>query len=893
MTSKTGALGVSTLAAFAFCLLTASPAMATGPIGTCASGVPMLWAGGAANVPFNPDQGDLGPVDHAAAVAAVQAAFDVWGAVSTSTASYTNAGELPVDVDITNFDPFLNPTAPDGLSAIVFDDTGEIFDLLFGPGSGVLGFAGPEWIETATCTVIEGVSFLNGPSFDDAQAASDVMVHEFGHYSGLGHTQVNGFNLLGGDPTGPAPGPGFGDSPLTEIETMYPFYFGPTSGTSSLEKDDESGIAALYPEATFAATTGTIAGTIFAPKGMVPVTGINVIARNPADPFNDAVSALSGDYSFTSSSDDPVAGQYTLRGLTPGVNYVVYVDGIGPGGFSTQPRSLPGAEEFHNGANESNDPTVDDPQVSVPVFSVAGSPSAGIDVVFNLIPPGPIVLGDDSSVEIFPDQSFNFCGTVYSSFFVNSNGSVSFGASDTSFAETDQDFLIGPPRIAGLWDDLNPGVGGAVSWNQTATNIEVSFENVPEFGAAAGSNTFKVSMIPLQPLSLFTVTWGAMTATDGLAGYSCGGRDTSSYETQSDLRDTSFVVGLQKAAVYQRFVPAGSPNDLDNHSVFFIAPPLPLQDLIESGNDPQTDSHQITLPFSSLNLQTRIDPPGNDVDFYRFQANVGDIIVAELVPGNPGTDMVLGLLRKVGSDFVVLVTNDDGGAGLLSRFAVEIGESGTYHLGVSTFPDFDFSGDGGDFGRYVLSVVKYRGDLLDPGDDDFTEVPLGFSFPFQGGSWTSTFVNSNGNLTFGAGSTDFSETVAEFLAGPPRIAPLWSDLSPQFGFIITEPSPNTMIVHYASVPEFFDDRPNYFSVELKKSGRVRSGWLASSRGSSIVGVTEGNGAADPGPSDLSSSPTWPVSGTTYEPFTGGAVPFFFGAQFSNFDLFFKILTFTP
>jgi hypothetical protein len=34
-------------------------------------------------------------------------------------------------------------------------------------------------------------------------------------------------------------------------------------------------------------------------------------------------------------------------------------------------------------------------------------------------------------------------------------------------------------------------------------------------------------------------------------------------------------------------------------------------------------------------------------------------------------------------------------------------------------------------------------------------------------------------------------------------------------------------------------------------------------------VTEGGGAANPGESDLSSSPTWPVLGTTYEQFVSG------------------------
>lgn len=854
------------------------PAYATGPLANCQSGQPYLWAAGGANIPFNPDQGDLGPLTNAMAVALVQQAFDVWGAVPTATVSYVNAGPLPIDVDITNFGPYLNAPAPDGLSAIVFDDTGEIFDLLYGPGSGILGFAGPEWGDPSLCEITEGLSFLNGPAFTDSTYALDVMVHEFGHYTNLAHTAVNGQIFLAGDSSGPSPYNTFGSpASITVIETMYPFYFGPGSGTSTLEADDIAGVSTLYPAAGYLAGTATIQGTIYASNGTTRLSGVNVIARNIADPFADAVSALSGDYTDSTLQADPVVGTFTLNGLTPGAEYAVFVDQIIDGGFSTTPITLPGPEEFHSGAAESNNISSPDPaDIYAGVTVVAGVPATGVDVIFNAIGPGdPIPLGDDDFEEISLPFTFSYCGIDYNSVVINSNGSLTFGSGDSDYTESVAEFLGDQPRIAGLWDDLSPNSGGTIVYDFTSNEFFVTFTDVPEY-PNSGANTFQFTLH--RSSNQVDITYGSLTATDGLAGLSCGGRVTTGFEMEVDL--SSLIAPGQTinpttaAAVYEDF--AGNDNDLADLELRFNSPNA-FKDTGEPNNTPGKAT-RVNLPYSSVDRFTAIEPVGGDVDFFRVRLDQGFTFLAEIVSGD--LDSLIGLFDADGN---LVASDDDGGSGLLSRLSYPVATSGTYYLAVTTYPDFGFTGAGGSGGRFVLNMSSIQGFVLSLGDDDSEEVALPFAFPFQGTSYTSVFVNSNGNLTFGSGDTDFSESVSEFLSDQPRIAPLWDDLNPSSaGSIVVSQTASSWTVSFEGVPEFFSTIGNTFAVTLSADGGIDFEYGATAGSDALVGITPGGGAADPGETDLSAAGALPASGTTYELFLSG-----------EFDLDNLLLMFVP
>jgi hypothetical protein len=866
--------------AIALLLGLAAPAFANGPLDNCAPGQPFLWPNNGANIPWNPDQGGLGPLTNAQAVALVASAFQAWGDIPTAATTYSQGALLPVDVNSTNFAPFLSPVAPDGLSAIVFDQNGAIFNLLFGPGSGILGFATPEWVNLVTCEVLEGVSFINGGAFTGptAQAvALDILVHEFGHYQNLAHTVVNGQITGFGDHSGPSPNNTFPLGSLTgKIETMYPFYFGTAAGTSTPALDDVAGLSTLYPEPSFASSTGSITGVIVAPNGSTRLTGVNVIARNIANPADDAVSSISSDFTNNYTPGGPLVGTYTLRGLTPGAQYAIFVDRIQGGGFSTPPLvTLPGPEELYNGANETNSSATDNATEFAPVSVAAGATQSGINILFNAPGPGaPLPLGDDGTVEIFLPFTFEICGQPFESVFINANGNLTFGAGSGDFSESVPEFLSGPPRIAGVWDDLNPGAGGSVSFQQNQNVFTVTYQNVPEF-VNTGANTFSIELH--RSSNHVEIRYGSLTAADGLAGVSCGAFATSGFETPEDLNrdDDRRELKLQPAR-FELFGP-GNPLDLANYRAKFNAKAI-FDDAFEPNNT-LAQAGPISLPFQSVNVDalTAIRPAGNDVDFFSFSVEAGEFLAIEVVRG--GLDSLIGLFDA--DTGALLAIDDDGGDGLLSRLLLQANVDLNLALAVTTFPDSDFSGDGVGGGRYVLNVTKYQGTLVAAGDDTATLVNLGFNFPYQGANRTSVFVNSNGNLTFGAGSTDFSETVPELLSGPPRIAPRWDDLDARGGLVIATPGSGSVTFHFVSVPEFASTSPNYFSVELRDDGAIGFNYFATTLTDGLTGVTQGGGAANPGETDLSQDRLNPATGTTYELFTGTEV----------FDLFFSELDF--
>lgn len=391
ISSKKTCLALVTAFAIMLLLIRVS-ANAGGPLVVTTDGDSAGW-NNSVSVPYITDQGNLGQLSNSDAVTLTEDLFKIWENVSTATISYSRKGSIDVDVDAANFGTYIGPfgghTAPLGDSVVVYDADGTIFDTLFGVGTSVVGFAAMTYFSDGASIVpigdpvppgaktIEALTFLNGKWIDGlAQNGeltldqySAVFVHEFGHFSGLDHTQIHGIN-----------GPPDSDIHRTApVETMFPFLI--TSAQQTLERDDMVALSSLYPTPGFSLTTGTVTGTVLASDG-TPLSGINVIARNTLDD-SDAVSYVSG-------ANLVDKGEYTIAGLIPGVKYTIEVqevDYVHTGGSSVGPFSpaviMPGPPEFYNGAAEGPNPAADSAAESVPVQTSAGSVTGDIDITLN------------------------------------------------------------------------------------------------------------------------------------------------------------------------------------------------------------------------------------------------------------------------------------------------------------------------------------------------------------------------------------------------------------------------------------------------------------------------------------------------------------------------------
>jgi hypothetical protein len=304
----------------------------------------------------------------------------------------------------------------DGGLYVIYDQTGAVIEEYFGaPRDQVLGIAFAEFGEDRDGdgypeTIIKATAVMNGYAVSHESYPADqpwmpqpdiggkrvagVFTHEFGHAINLSHSQVNGqlayFSVPGRELAPGVPGcvaPSYrydlNDSSIARtspqyIETMFPF-IDPTGNDlegrsggqeqSTVDRpDDIAGISNLYPTAAYLKNRGAITGTLYLKDRRTPYGGINIIARNVANPLGDAVSAMTGDQTQGKVGPD---GRFRISNLTPGQQYVLYTEEIIAGGYPTNPTALVSQAEYWN-SGEQTSVTADNPCLSTPIVAEAG-----------------------------------------------------------------------------------------------------------------------------------------------------------------------------------------------------------------------------------------------------------------------------------------------------------------------------------------------------------------------------------------------------------------------------------------------------------------------------------------------------------------------------------------
>ncbi|HYG99338.1 MAG TPA: hypothetical protein VD837_09420 [Terriglobales bacterium] len=418
-----------------FVLLAASMAYAGGPliVGSPVlpnDGEPLVWNVATMPITYTVDPGPLAKtpngtvvLDNAAGRARVQSLFAVWQAAPDAALTFSDHGLIQVaDGDVNTIEEYNAISCT--TNPIIFDANGSLFDELVGDPL-VIGFAGPCAIDThghiagAHAALngrfqdgldITGNSELTSDEFDTA------FIHEFGHFLGLDHSQINGRCLTSGVLCS--------DAELGGMPTMFPILIG--DFMKSLATDDLAWISKLYPKASFSTNYGTISGTIFFSDGITPAQGVNVIARrvdDPTTPTEDesrtyAVSVVSG-YRFTGNPGQSLTAHYlrcspssevcsgyasnnvggsstgsrspSLYGYfemaVPPGNYTIEVESVRSAfteGSSVGPLDPPvpmpgGTKEFWNDGESATD----SPSASTPISVPAGGRVDNINVILN------------------------------------------------------------------------------------------------------------------------------------------------------------------------------------------------------------------------------------------------------------------------------------------------------------------------------------------------------------------------------------------------------------------------------------------------------------------------------------------------------------------------------
>ena len=550
-----------------------------------------------------------------------------------------------------------------------------------------------------------------------------------------------------------------------------------------------------------------------------------------------------------------------------------------------------------------------------------------------------ITLSDDDSRKVDLGFGFPFYGTTYKEVYINSDGNLTFGAADDKSADRSKArFLTVSPRIAAIYADLNPAAGGKVTYGKGAEgSLFVKYSGIPSYSSSS-PNT---ATITLDASGKITIALGSVGSTSYLAGVSKGGAANTAAESNlvGAGPEVGFgsgpavyqVLGGGKSLAGKTisFVPGADPGPQSPGETALVlgdddTATVPLGFSFPFYGKKYTDvhvnsdgnltfgagagetvnrdeAHFLSGPPRIAALYGDLDPnAGGSVTYKQVDAGSTTITFSGVpVYGTNGGNTVSVTLQSSGavtlkyggvsgSSYIAGVSA--GGAGnvgsqikLLSAGSpIGYGGTATLYAVYGAGKPFDLAGKTLVFTTDSPNVAPPdpagpTDTLLSLGDDAAAPIDLGFSFPFFGKAYSKVFVNSDGNLTFGAGDTSTADrSVARFLTGSPRIAVIYRDLDPSQGGVVSyrHDDAKTLTVSYQSVPVWGSNTGNTASVSLDAAGTVTLLVDGVSDPAFVLGVSQGGAGNAAAESDLASLVAQGLgyggTGAVYQSFAGGS-----------------------
>ena len=128
-------------------------------------------------------------------------------------------------------------------------------------------------------------------------------------------------------------------------------------------------------------------------------------------------------------------------------------------------------------------------------------------------------LGDDDSqrVRLRDGHTVSLYGQSFSSFYVGSNGYLTFTERDRDFTESVEDHFD-TLRVSALFDDLDPRRGGTISTRELDDRVVITWQDISEYGRS-NSSTFQIELYYDGRIRL---SWQDLDVRDGLVGLSDG-----------------------------------------------------------------------------------------------------------------------------------------------------------------------------------------------------------------------------------------------------------------------------------------------------------------------------------------------------------------------------------